>query len=63
MLMSGIQHISAITRDLLYQIKLILLSFYNLKDSEIKSSAKAQDFYKYAGELIQKELDNNEILI
>jgi len=51
------------TRDLLLSDKVNITSFYNLKDSEIKSSAKAQDFYKYAGELIQKELDNNEKIL
>jgi len=48
------------TRDLLLSDKVNITSFYNLKNSEIKITAKAQDFYMYAGELIQKELDNDE---
>jgi DNA-directed RNA polymerase len=58
---SGIQHISAITRDMVLANKVNITSFYD-KDIKEKNNSKAEDFYIYAKELIQKELENQELV-
>jgi DNA-directed RNA polymerase len=57
---SGIQHISAMTRDVILANNVNITSFYDKEVNDVITNSKAEDFYNYAANLIQKELDVNE---
>jgi DNA-dependent RNA polymerase len=56
---NGIQHLSAMTRDIDLAIKTNVIQ--NIPDNSNNiDDLKPQDFYTYAADLIQKELDDND---